>query len=122
MIRDWEIWENPILTLPKEVQDYCEEVERDGGKVVDSYSMSFGTPDGEVSTVSYTVSWLNDSIATVTTKEFFYDFTPEGEVFRAASKESRNDACAVLRWAKKIIENPTMSEHWDYLNKEEAAS
>lgn len=122
MIRDWDIWENPILTLPKEVQSYCDEVESEGGKVLDSYSFSYGTPDGEVSTVSYTISWLNYGVTTVTTKEFFYDFTPEGEVFKAASNEASNDTCTVLRWAKKIIENPGMAIHWEYLNKEEAAS
>jgi hypothetical protein len=122
MIRDFDIWENPILNLPEEVQDYCDEVERGGGKILDSYSFSYGTPDGEVSTVSYTVTWANGSVATVTTKEFYYDFTPEGEQFRAASKESMNDAGAVLRWAKKIIENPTMATYWDLINKQEAAS
>lgn len=115
-----DIYESPILNLPSEVQEYVDDSEIDG-TVLDVQSFSAGMPDGEISSVSYTVTWL-DGVSTVKTKIFFYDFTAEGEVFKAASDEASTDSCSVLRWASRLIEKKELGDYWKIINKSEGVA
>lgn len=110
----FDAWENPIVNLPAEVQEYIDGID---GTILDCYSMSYGTPDGDVWCVEYTVTWLKGR-SIVTTKEFLYDFGAEGEKFKAAKDEKIVDACSVLRWAHRLIEErKELGEHWEYMQE-----
>jgi hypothetical protein len=113
-MRMYDAWENLIVNLPAEVQEYIDGI---NGAVLDCYSMSYGTPDGNVYCVEYTVTWVKGH-SIVTTKEFLYDFGAEGEKFRIAKDEKLVDACSVLRWAHRLIEeSAVLAEHWDFMSK-----
>jgi hypothetical protein len=113
-MRMFDAWENPIVNLPAEVQEYIDGIQ---GTILDCYSMSYGTPDGNVYCVEYTVTWVNKGHSVVTSKEFLYDFGAEGEKFRVAKDARLVDACSVLRWAHRLIEDSTLAEHWDFMEK-----
>lgn len=124
MINSLDMWENPIVTLPKEVKAYIEGIKSIGGRELETRCFAYGTPDGEVSQVSYTSTLIHGDGSTVRIREFWYDFTPDGEIYQGKSKEQFIDSASMLRWAKTILENPDYQLYWDCISKkpEEVAS
>jgi hypothetical protein len=120
MERYYDSWANPITNVPAEVQAYIDKLNAaEQTEIIDIDSMSYGTPDGNVASETWTViSLYQDSC--VTTKHFWYDVTPDGSDFRE-SDETHVTSTEVLRVAKKLLENKNHDSYWHWLDKVDKA-
>ena len=117
--RMFDAWENPIATLPAEVQEYIDKLNAKEHSIIDINSLNYGTPDGNVTSETWTVfSLYNDGCVTI--KHFWYDVTPDGTDFRE-SDETYVSSTEVLRVAKKLLENKNNDSYWQWLDKVDKA-
>jgi hypothetical protein len=120
MERYYDSWANPITNVPAEVQAYIDKLNAaEQTEIIDIDSMSYGTPDGNVTSETWTVISLYQE-GCVTTKHFWYDVTPDGTDFRE-SDETHVSSTEVLRVAKKLLENKSNDSYWQWLDKVDKA-
>jgi hypothetical protein len=112
----FDAWENPTATHPAEVQEYINKLNAKAeNTIMEINSLSYGTPDGNVTSETWTVfSLYKDGCVTI--KHFWYDVTPDGTDYRE-SDETYVSSTEVLRVAKKLLENKSNDSYWQWLDK-----
>ena len=74
-MRMFDAWENPSSTLPAEVQEYINKLNAEAeNTIMDINSLNYGTPDGNVTSETWTVFSLYKE-GCVTIKHFIYAYT-----------------------------------------------